>query len=68
MLVPHVILGLRFRIVINKTEEQATRLHENRRVSRRLLRNCRRLLEIQVQELNGSVGLTSESGPHHGGG
>ena len=51
-----------------RTEEQVSRLHERRRISRRLLRNCRRLLEIQVQELNGSVGLIPDMGPHHGGG
>lgn len=64
MSVPHVIPGLPSQIV---TRRQA-RLAQRRQVSRRLLRNCRRLLEIQIYELNGSCGMTPEHGPHHGGG
>lgn len=51
-----------------KTEEQVLRLQQQRKFSRRLLRNCRRLLEIQLIELNGDVGLIPGSGPYHGGG
>lgn len=40
-----------------RTEEQVRKLSERRRTSRKLLRNCRRLLEIQLQELEGQCGF-----------
>ena len=46
-----------------RIEEQRRRLGEKRTVSKKLLRNCRRLVEIQVQELNGECGLVPDSVP-----
>ena len=39
-----------------KTVEQTLRLEEKRRISRRLLKNCRTLMEVQVKELQGDAG------------
>ena len=40
-----------------RTEEQVQKLSARRRTSRKLLRNCRRLIEIQLQELEGQCGF-----------
>lgn len=39
-----------------KTAEQIFKLEEKRRSSRRLLKNCRTILEVQVKELQGDAG------------
>ncbi len=55
-----------------RTEEQVQRLSARRRTSRKLLRNCRRLLEIQLQELEGQCGFvpteTESRSVRHAGG
>ena len=38
------------------TIDQVLRLEEKRRVSRRLLKNCRTIMEVQMQELQGDAG------------
>ena len=51
-----------------RTEDQIQALELKRQVSKRLLRNCRRLLEIQLLELNGDGGMTSGTVQPHAGG
>ncbi len=52
-----------------RTEVQVENLMRRRHESRKLLKNCRKLLEIQLHELSGNGGLTSDQeGHHHAGG
>ena len=53
-----------------RTEEQRYRLQERRRVHLRLLRHCRRLVEIQILELNNNerCHLVGPELEHHAGG
>ena len=51
-----------------RTEGQVTRLQLKRNKSRRLLRNCKRLMEIQLYERNGECGMSPEFQISHAGG
>lgn len=52
-----------------RTEAQISNLGVRRKESRKLLRHCRRLVEVQLYELNGACGWTPEDPEfHHAGG
>lgn len=51
-----------------RTEGQVLRLQLKRNLSRRLLKNCKRLMEIQLYERRGECGMSPESQTQHAGG
>lgn len=51
-----------------RTTQQVESLRFKRQQGRKILKHCRKLLEIQLHELNGDVGMHTNEQHHHGGG
>lgn len=50
-----------------RDDDQKQRLHEKRQKGRRILKNCRTVLEVQIKELGAQGGFADDDGMHEGG-